>query len=347
VAASQLINGDSVIIGLPLDEVNATVTQLTLVIALVTLAGLIFAFLIASFVVRLAMRPLARVASTAQEVAELPLDHGEVALSVRVPEEDTDPNTEVGTVGAALNRMLGHIGSALTARQASEKKVRQFVADASHELRTPLALLRAEVELALETPRPERELRAALHSVGEEADRLSQLAEDLLLLARLDEGVLRLRTERIDVGALLDGIARRFGRRAAAATRRIDTDGRGLEIEGDRLRLEQAVGNLVENALRHGSGTIRIFGVEHDGTVEIHVLDEGEGVPPEFAARAFERFTRADEARSGPGAGLGLAIVQAVAEAHGGHAGIDGADVWVSAGVSLRTERSARPARPR
>lgn len=152
IAAARLDNGDSVIIGLPLSDVNATVSQLTLVIALVTLAGLIFAFLIASFVVRLAMRPLARVASTAQQVAEMPLDRGDVALSVRVPEADTDPHTEVGTVGAALNRMLGHVASALTARQASEQKVRQFVADASHELRTPLASIRGYAELTRRAP---------------------------------------------------------------------------------------------------------------------------------------------------------------------------------------------------
>ncbi|HEY8282663.1 MAG TPA: HAMP domain-containing sensor histidine kinase, partial [Leifsonia sp.] len=189
VAASSLVNGDSVIIGLPLSDVRATVSQLTLVIVLVTLAGLIFAFLLASFVVRLAMRPLERVAGTAQTVAELPLDRGDVALSVRVPEADTDPHTEVGKVGAALNRMLGHVASALTARQASEQKVRQFVADASHELRTPLASIRGYAELTRRAPHElPPDVTHSLGRIESEASRMTSLVEDLLLLARLDEG---------------------------------------------------------------------------------------------------------------------------------------------------------------
>jgi heavy metal sensor kinase len=292
--------------------------------------ALLLASLIGYLVAGAALRPVERMRARAAEISARD-------LSERLPVPEAQD--EIGALGATLNELLARMETAM-------RHERQFVADASHELRTPLALLRAEVELALEAPRTEHELRAALNSVGEEADRLSQLAEDLLLLARLDEGALPLRTESIDLGALLDGIAHRFGRRATAASRRIETDGRGIEIEGDRLRLEQALGNLVENALRHGAGTIRIFGVERDGLVEIHVLDEGEGVPAAFAARAFERFTRADEARSGPGAGLGLAIVQAVSEAHGGAAGIEGADAWVTARVSSRRERSTHPARP-
>jgi len=194
------------------------------------------------------------------------------------------------------------------------------LADASHELRTPLSLLRAEVELALEAPRSKHELLAALRSVGEEADRLSQLAEDLLLLNRIDEGLLPIRSETIEVDELLDGIATRFRLRAGEAGRRIETDGRGLRIGADRPRLEQALGNLVENALRYGSGTVRLFGVRREARIEIHVTDEGEGLPAGFASRAFERFSRADEVRSSAGSGLGLAIVRAIAEAHDGTA---------------------------
>jgi signal transduction histidine kinase len=243
-------------------------------------------------------------------------------LSERLPVSPA--NDEIGALGTTLNLLLARV-------EAAMRRERRFVADASHELRTPLALLRAEIELALEAPRPDGDLRDALRSVGEETDRLSQLAEDMLLLARLDDGKLRLRTEPLELAPLFEGVASRFGRRAADAGRAIEWDGRDLWIDGDRLRLEQALGNLVENALRHGRGTIRLFGVEGDDIVRIHVTDEGTGFPEGFVERAFERFSRADEARSGAGAGLGLSIVRAVAEAHGGSAAVgEGADVWVS-----------------
>jgi two-component system OmpR family sensor kinase len=159
---------------------------------------------------------------------------------------------------------------------------------------------------------------------------LSQLAEDLLLLARLDEGVLQLRVAPVDVDDAIAGVARRFERRAHDDGRVIKVVSTGISVNADRPRLEQALANLVENALRHGAGTIRISAKHAGDTVEIHVTDEGSGFAPGFAGRAFERFTRGDDARSGPGAGLGLAIVQTVAQAHGGRAVVgDGADVWL------------------
>jgi two-component system OmpR family sensor kinase len=197
------------------------------------------------------------------------------------------------------------------------KRERAFLADASHELRTPLSLLRAEVELALEAPHTNDELLVALRSIGEETDRLSQLAEDLLLLSRIDEGRLPLHREPIALDELLDSVATRFQRRAGETGRQIDAAGHGLRISGDPLRLEQALGNLVENALRYGSGTIRLFAAQQGTRLEVHVTDEGDGLPLVFAPRAFERFSRANEARSSAGAGLGLAIVKAIAEAHG------------------------------
>jgi signal transduction histidine kinase len=202
--------------------------------------------------------------------------------------------------------------------EAGIKRERGFLADASHELRTPLSLLRAEVELALEAPRSKGELLRALRSVGADADRLSQLAEDLLLLNRIDEGRLPIRTEQIDLDELLEGVAARFERRAGETGRQIETEGNGLLVSVDRLRVEQALGNLVENALRYGAGTIRVLGFERGGALDLHVTDQGDGLPAGFAERAFDRFSRADDARSGGGAGLGLAIVKAVAEAHGG-----------------------------
>ena len=221
---------------------------------------------------------------------------------------------EIHRLGETLNAMLARL-------EAAFARERRFVADASHELRTPLALLRTELELALRRPRSAKDLEQALRSAAEEVDRLSTLAEDLLVLARADEGALPLRKSPIEAGELLDAIARRFALRAADEGRALDVAVPGdTPLAADRLRLEQALGNLVDNALRYGAGTIRLDARTHDGHVELRVGDEGPGFPPDFLPRAFERFTRADEARGRGAAGLGLAIVDAVARAHGGTA---------------------------
>lgn len=236
---------------------------------------------------------------------------------------------ELGRLGATLNDMLDRLENAL-------QRERSFVADASHELRTPLALLKAEIELALERPRSARELKAALRAAGAETDRLSQLAEDLLLLARVDENVLPLRRVPLETGTLLDTVALRFRARALHTGRTIRTarDG-GPTITADQLRVEQALGNLIENALRYGAGTIRLSVHDLPDSVEFHVMDEGSGFPDELLPRAFERFSRDSRQRSTGGAGLGLAIVQAIAHAHGGNVGAHntasgGADVWLA-----------------
>jgi heavy metal sensor kinase len=235
---------------------------------------------------------------------------------------------EIERLGTTLNEMLGRLEDAL-------QREREFVADAGHELRTPLALLRTELELALRHGGSPSELRDAIRSSSEEVDRLAQLAEDLLLIARSEEGRLALRTETLDGGELLDSVARRFELRAKEAGRQVSVDGPTLEFVGDRIRLEQALGNLVENALRYGAGDVQLSASAVDGVVELHVMDRGVGFPPEFLGRAFERFTRPDAARSRGGTGLGLSIVQVIAEAHGGAARAanregGGADVWVA-----------------
>ena len=234
---------------------------------------------------------------------------------------------EIARLGETLNEMLDRLQTAL-------ERERSFVADASHELRTPLAHLRTEVELALEGTRSRDELELALRSVGAETDRLSQLATDLLLLARIDRGALPLSRTHVELVELLEGVAARFERRAHGAGRAIEINGRGNAFV-DRLRIEQALSNLVENALRHGAGTVRLTAAPLDGLVELHVIDAGPGFPAGFAKRAFERFARAEESRSSGGAGLGLAIVAAVAEAHGGTASI-GATTEGGADVALR-----------
>jgi two-component system OmpR family sensor kinase len=225
-------------------------------------------------------------------------------------------------------------GRALRPVSAALDRERRFVADASHELRTPLAALRTELELALRRERSREELEAALRSAAEETDRLSQLAQDLLVLARADEGRLPVRREHLTAADLLGGVRERFARRADEAGRPLDVlveD--GLAVNVDRLRVEQALGNLVENALRHGRGRIVLEARAANGRVELHVQDEGEGFPPGFLGSAFEPFSRSDSARSSQGAGLGLAIVEVIARAHGGAAYATnvggGADVWL------------------
>jgi signal transduction histidine kinase len=223
---------------------------------------------------------------------------------------------EIFRLGTTLNEMLGRL-------EAGIARERQFVADASHELRTPLALLSTELELAQRRPRSPEELRAALDSAAEEVDRLTRLAEDLLVLARADEGQLPLRREEIPVKDLLETVAGRFDQNVEIGVQDGDS------IVGDRLRLEQALGNLVDNARRHGAGTIRLQAERRDDRIELRVSDEGPGFPPELLPHAFDRFTRGDEARERGGTGLGLAIVAAVAKAHGGRAHAEGSTVTI------------------
>lgn len=341
VAGAELVNGDSVIIGLPLSEVNATVSQLTFVIVLVTLAGLIFAFLIASFVVRLAMRPLARVAGTAQQVAEMPLDRGDVALSVRVPEADTDPHTEVGTVGAALNRMLGHVASALTARQASEQKVRQFVADASHELRTPLASIRGYAELTRRAPHElPTDVTRSLGRIESEATRMTSLVEDLLLLARLDEGR-ELDRDPVDLSMLLIDAVSDAHAAGPDHSWSILLPEEPVEVIGDQPRLHQVVTNLLANARVHtpeGTKVVAELAVDEEADrAIISVTDNGPGIPDELRTTLFERFARGDSSRNRAtgSTGLGLAIVSAVVEAHGGELTVESEPGNTTFSVSL------------
>ena len=248
-----------------------------------------------------AMRARAAAVSLADEGAPLPLPRA---------------HDEVRRLGETLNAMLARL------RRSFERE-RRFVADASHELRTPIAVLKTELETLLRRDDHLPEVREALVAASAEADDLARLAEDLLVLARASEGRLAVRPERLDAAALLDGARERFAERAAVRGRRIDVNvPAGMTVDADPLRLRQALGNLLDNALRHGSGDISLSARAADGGAEIDVADAGAGFGAELAERAFERFARGDEARTRGGAGLGLAIVRAVAEAHGGRAEI-------------------------
>jgi len=235
---------------------------------------------------------------------------------------------EVSRLAVTLNEMLARL-------QAAVEHERRFVADASHELRTPLALLRTELDLALRRPRSREELESALRSAAEETQRLSRLADDLLLIARADRGSLPVRLEVVAAADLLADAETRFASRSSALGRKLRVDDSALNVEADPLRVGQALVNLVDNALTHGDGTVELAAEERNGLVELHVRDGGSGFPDDFRPRAFDRFSRADEARSRGGSGLGLSIVELVARAHGGTAGAanrpaGGADAWIA-----------------
>ena len=235
---------------------------------------------------------------------------------------------ELAELGGTLNEMLERL-------ERSAERERGFVASASHELRTPLALLKAELELALREGRTPEELRAAIASAAGESDRLVQLAEDLLVLARADEGRLPVRPEPLEAAELLESTACRFESRAREEGRELRVrPADGVAVSADRLRVEQALGNLVDNALRHGEGDVELAAERTGGGTRLHVLDRGPGFDVSLDGSALERFTRGDRARSRGGTGLGLAIVDAIARSHGGRAGHGnrdggGADVWI------------------
>ncbi len=322
-----------VVVGASLEDRKEALGSLLLAL----LIGGPLALLVSSFagygLAAAALRPVESMRREAESVSA-----GEPGRRLSLP----PARDEIHRLGQTLNSMLGRLESAFA-------RERRFVSDASHELRTPLAALRTELELALRRERTPEELESALRSAAEETERLSQLAENLLVLARFEGGKLPVRRERLAAGELIAGVRQRYERRAAAADRPLEIQvERELELSVDRLRAEQAIGNLVENALRHGLGRIRLQAQRRDGQVELHVRDEGPGFAQEFIAHAFEPFSRGDQARSGAGTGLGLASVDVIARAHGGSAhaaNLDGgADVWLELPEPSRHLKGANPA---
>jgi signal transduction histidine kinase len=252
------------------------------------------------------------------------------AISASRPEERLplpEARDELRRLSETLNEMLGRLEAAL-------ERERRFVDDASHELRTPLALHKTELELAQRYATDEEELRAAIASAGEEVDRLIQLAEDLLVVARSEQGELTLTQRDVPVTNLLGTVGERFRARLEQSKRPLVVHGGDGAVRGDRLRLEQALTSMVDNALRYGDGEVRLWARRNGSRVELHVSDSGPGFPPDFIGRAFGRFSRADAARARGGTGLGLAIVDTIARAHGGRSVAvnppgGGADVWI------------------
>jgi two-component system OmpR family sensor kinase len=308
--------------GLPMAQVDSTLRQVAIVEIAVFAAALVLTGVLGTGFVRLSLRPLRRVAATATRVTELPLASGEVTLPDRVP--DADPRTEVGQVGSAFNRMLGHVEAALARRAASESRLRRFAADASHELRTPLAAIRGYAELARRHPGPvPGDIAHALARVESESARMSVLVDELLLLAQLDAGR-PLAKEPVDLTRL--AIDTTSDARAASPGHHwtLELPAEPVLVEGDEHRLHQVLANLMSNAAKHTpkgtTVTVAVATAENPPTVRVSVTDTGPGIPVDLQPALFERFVRGDSARSNGGAstGLGLAIVQAVTTAHGG-----------------------------
>lgn len=322
VEARTTQDGAVAVAGLPTSEVDGAVRLLLLAEAILVVLGALAAWLAGRVVVRRQLRPLQEVAQTAHAVAGLPLASGEIGVTERVPAHLTDERTEVGQVGAALNTLLAHVEGSLDARHRSEQQVRRFVADASHELRTPLATIAGYTELARRRPDDPATAATALGKVEEESGRMTSLVEDLLLLARLDAGR-PLAREPVDLTRLLLEAVADARVLAPEHHWRLELPGEAVEVLGDEQRLHQVVTNLLTNARKHTPTGTTVTVTARPAGFAVH--DDGPGFPADLVSAggrgAFERFARGDAARTrgrSGGAGLGLAIVQAVVDAHGG-----------------------------
>jgi two-component system OmpR family sensor kinase len=315
--------GNALVVGLPTDEVDRTLRNMLTWFALLTVVGVGVAGGLGTWLVRRQLRPLSAVAETARSVSSQELSSGETAIETRVPAGLVDEQSEVGQVGAALNTLLDHVDDALAARHRSEQQVRQFVADASHELRTPLATIHGYAELSRRTPDDPEALRLALGKVETEADRMSELVADLLLLARLDSGR-PLAREHVDLTRLLLETVADARVLAPSHTWRLVLPDEPVTVVGDEARLHQVVTNLLSNARSHTpvGTTVTVSAESVEDAVRLQVHDDGPGLPPDLVAEAFDRFTRGDSSRtrSSGGAGLGLSLVSAIVAAHGGRA---------------------------
>lgn len=316
-------DGPIVVAGVTLKDRERANESLVRALLIGVPVALVLAVIAAIALIGGALRPVEQMRARAETISA-----GEADARLPLPEA----RDEIRRLGETLNEMLARL-------QQAFNRERAFVADASHELRTPLAILKTELELADRDERTNDDLRAAVRSAGEEVDRLTRLAEDLLVLARADGGRLPIRPDAQPIAPLMRDVANAFATRAEQAERPIDVDvSAQLEAQVDPERLRQAIGNLVDNALLYGAGEIQLSARQSNGSIEIHVMDSGPGFPDEFIAHAFERFTRVSAARPRGGAGLGLAIVDAVARGHGGSAHARntraGTDVWLALPLS-------------
>ncbi|MET4002094.1 two-component system OmpR family sensor kinase [Arthrobacter sp. UYCu511] len=330
--AEAVPNGDVLITGLPLAATEQTLSALVLSIVLVSLAGLLALGWAGTTIIRRNMRPLAQLSDTATQVSTLRLDAGEVALSARVPAAAASPGTEVGNVGYAFNAMLDNVSHALQARQHSETKLRRFVADASHELRTPLTAIRGYAELLSMTEQLSPDGQISLDRVQVQSVRMSRLVEDLLTLARLDEA--RSAGRPRNPGQQTPAVAVDLGPLTLETVRDIQVATPGhhwsfsvpdqpVNVACEATTMRQILLNLLSNAAKHtpaGTEVHIALSQATDGSALLEVSDNGPGIDPEFQKIIFDRFSRADQARTATSGstGLGLSIVRAMALAHDG-----------------------------
>jgi two-component system, OmpR family, sensor kinase len=324
---ARVNNGTLRLVALSLKDTDRVLLR----VALVTFGAVLIAIGVAGWagavIIRRNFAPLDRVAATATRVSELRLDRGEVRLAQRVPTGDTDPRTEVGQVGAALNRMLDHVGNALEARHASEMQVRQFITDASHELRTPLAAIRGYAELSRRSRAPiSEEIAHVLGRVESEAKRMTGLVEDLLLLARLDAGR-PLAHDPVDLTMLVVDAVSDAHAAGPRHSWQLDLPEEPVTVVGDQQRLHQVLANLLANARTHTpeGTTVTVAVAATTEAAILQVIDFGPGIPAELQPHIFERFARGDSSRSraAGSTGLGLSIVSAVVIAHRGTVSVE------------------------
>ncbi|MCT7656870.1 sensor histidine kinase [Mycobacterium deserti] len=314
----------SIVTGLPTSEVDDTLLTVVVIFAVVGAIALIVGTTAGIIIIRRQLDPLARVSAAARQVADLELDRGEVRLPTPIVKVDpAAAHTEVGQLGLALNRMLDRIASALSARHASETRVRQFVADASHELRTPLAAIRGYTELAQrKSADVPDDVAHAMNRVESETGRMTQLVEDMLLLARLDTGR-PLQRESVDLSRLVVDAVSDAHIAGPEHEWSLDLPDEPVVVIGDEARIHQVLANLLANARTHtppGTSVTTSLTVDTRGTAVLTVADNGPGIPEWLRPEIFERFARGDSSRSrrGGSTGLGLAIVAAVVKAHQG-----------------------------
>lgn len=331
VAAAPAVGG-AILVGYSLQSVTTTVSQMLVTIALVTTGGVLLLVAATIWIVHSGLRPLRVAAETARRVAGRQLDRGDVSITERVPAEEADPQTEIGQVGAALNTLLDHVESSLEARQRNEEGMRRFVADASHELRTPLASIRGYSELSLRRPDLADDTERSLERIQAQSVRMTAIVEDLLLLARLDEGA-ELVVGVVDLTTLVRDAV---GDQAAAGTDHVwafEGDDEDVVVAGDAGRLHQVVANLLANARIHTPGGTEVTArvtrrADASGSrALVQVIDSGPGIDPAVREELFERFSRADRsrARGTGGSGLGLSIARAIAHAHHGELTVESA----------------------
>ena len=316
--------GQTIVTGLPTADVDTTLLWVVGMFCVIAVVALFAAGAAGVLIIRRQLAPLSRVSAAARDVADLELERGEVRLPTPIVAVDpASAHTEVGQLGAALNRMLDRIAGALSARQASETRVRRFVSDASHELRTPLAAIRGYTELAQrKTAELPPDVAKAMSRVESETERMTHLVEDMLLLARLDEGR-PLARESVDVSRLVIDAVSDAHIAGPEHVWSLDVPDEPVLTVGDEARLHQVLANLLANARTHtppGTAVVTSLETTADGAVVLTVADDGPGIPEGLQPEIFERFARADSSRSrrGGSTGLGLAIVMAVLKAHGG-----------------------------